>query len=279
MTIYAKSVPPDTTSNKALAGFTPTSGLVDTRLRSPEWSTQFNRAAETSYEELQLLVGRGYGVAWSNTYRFMDEFPRPQQSAESAPTLRPRSTRVGNTVLHPEEHPFPSRYATRAPWLRIEPAIYLDRLMRDVIDFGGRIVIREFTTKPDLAILRESLIINCTGLGARELFNDEELIAVKGQLTMLVPQREVNYGTFGGIPGSGRGGFYHMIPRSDGIALGGTSQHDDWTLEPDEDSRRRIVESHLQLFNGMRAPNPRARLSATAPDRTPPLENFFGLES
>ncbi|MEC7900820.1 MAG: FAD-dependent oxidoreductase [Acidobacteriota bacterium] len=279
VTIYAKSVPPDTTSNKALAGFTPTSGLVDTRLRSPEWSTQFSRAAEISYEELQLLVGRGYGVSWINTYRFMEEFPRPQQSAGFAPTLRPRSTRVGDTVLQPEEHPFPSRYATRAPWLRIEPAIYLDRLMRDVIHFGGRIVIRGFATKQDLAILSESLIINCTGLGARELFNDDKLIAVKGQLTMLVPQREVNYGTFGGIPGSERGGFYHMIPRSDGIALGGTSQHDDWSLEPDEDARRRIVGAHLQLFNGMRAPNPRARLSATGPDRTLPLENFFGLES
>ena len=139
--------------------------------------------------------------------------------------------------------------------------------------------IREFTAREDLATLSESLIVNCTGLGARELFNDDELIALKGQLTMLVPQREVSYGTFGGVPGRASGGFYHMIPRSDGLAMGGTSQRGDWSLEPDEDARRRIVDTHLELFNGMRAPDPEARLSAAAPSEIPALESFFGLES
>ena len=288
VTIYAKSVPPHTTSNKALAGFTPTSGLVDTDLRTPGWDAQFRRAAEIAYEELQLLVGRGYGVSWINTYRFMNELPQPRQlvggappppASTSAPPLRPPDTRLGGVLLQPGEHPFPSRYATRAPWLRIEPGIYLERLMRDVIYFGGRIEIREFTAREDLATLSESLIVNCTGLGARELFNDDELIALKGQLTMLVPQREVSYGTFGGVPGRASGGFYHMIPRSDGLAMGGTSQRGDWSLEPDEDARRRIVDTHLELFNGMRAPDPEARLSAAAPSETPTLESFFGLES
>ncbi len=289
VTIYAKSVPPHTTSNKALAGFTPTSGLVDTDLRTPGWDAQFRRAAEISYEELQLLVGRGYGVSWINTYRFMNELPQPRQPAGvgvappaqnvSAPPLRPPDTRVGSVVLQPGGHPFPSRYASRSPWLRIEPGIYLERLMRDVMDFGGRIAIREFTAREDLVTLNESLIVNCTGLGARELFNDDELIPLKGQLTMLVPQREVSYGTFGGVPGRARGGFYHMIPRSDGLAMGGTSQLGEWSLEPDEDARRRIVNAHLELFNGMRAPDPQARLSAAAPGQPPTLESFFGLES
>jgi hypothetical protein len=48
------------------------------------------------------------------------------------------------------------------------------------------------------------------------------------------------------------GGFVHMQPRSDGIALGGTSVEGDWSLEPDEDARRRIVEAHIDLFGRMR---------------------------
>src|ERR671931_2662497 len=36
VTIYAMAVPPDTTSNMSLAGFTPTSGLVDSERRKPE---------------------------------------------------------------------------------------------------------------------------------------------------------------------------------------------------------------------------------------------------
>jgi hypothetical protein len=43
-----------------------------------------------------------------------------------------------------------------------------------------------------------------------------------------------------------------MMPRSDGIALGGTSQRDVWTLEPDEAERRRVVESHMEVFNAMK---------------------------
>src|SRR5918996_726405 len=37
VTIYAASVPPDTTSNMSLAGWTPTSGLVDNQLRTAAW--------------------------------------------------------------------------------------------------------------------------------------------------------------------------------------------------------------------------------------------------
>src|SRR5438552_10121912 len=35
VTIYAMAVPPDTTSNMSLAGFTPTSGLVESERRTP----------------------------------------------------------------------------------------------------------------------------------------------------------------------------------------------------------------------------------------------------
>ena len=46
VTIYAATVPPDTTSNMSLAGFTPTSGLVDTDKRTPEWDAQFRQAVQ-----------------------------------------------------------------------------------------------------------------------------------------------------------------------------------------------------------------------------------------
>ena len=75
---------------------------------------------------------------------------------------------------------------------------------------------------------------------------------VKGQLTMLVPQHEVDWGTFGGIPGSDSGTFVHMQPRRDGIVLGGTTDEGEWSLEPDERARQRIVRAHIELFSAMR---------------------------
>ncbi len=64
VTIYAMSVPPDTTSNMSLAGFTPTSGLIENTRRTPEWTEQFRRAAQIAYRQLQLLAGPYYGVSW-----------------------------------------------------------------------------------------------------------------------------------------------------------------------------------------------------------------------
>ena len=49
VTIYAMTVPPDTTSNMSLAGFTPTTALIDKEQRSPAWDAQFVRVAEISY--------------------------------------------------------------------------------------------------------------------------------------------------------------------------------------------------------------------------------------
>jgi hypothetical protein len=42
------------------------------------------------------------------------------------------------------------------------------------------------------------------------------------------------------------------MARNDGIILGGTSQRGVWTLEPDEDERKRVVESHIKVFSAMK---------------------------
>ncbi len=58
VTIYAATVPPDTTSNMSLAGFTPTSGLVDTAKRTPRVGRAVpRRRSLIAYRRLQLLAG------------------------------------------------------------------------------------------------------------------------------------------------------------------------------------------------------------------------------
>ena len=257
VTIYALAVPPNTTSNMSMAGFTPTSGLVDRELRSPAWDAQFREAAEISYRQLQLLAGRGYGVSWIERYELRDDEPRAPGQRDGdgdAEPLLPAHLRTGTTLLGPGEHPFPTRYANRSMRIRIEPSIYLDALVRDVVEFGGRIVIRRFTEPRELVKLDEPLVINCTGLGARNLVGDDAMVPLKGQLTVLVPQPEVDYGTFGGLPGSNpEGGLgIHMQPRSDGIVLGGTSERGEWSVEPNREAMERIVGAHGAVFSAMR---------------------------
>jgi len=261
VTIYAAAVPPNVTSNMSLAGFTPLSGLVVNERRTPEWDAQFRRAAQIAYRQLQLLAGPHFGVSWLDNYSLSDEPPGQgggEGGGNSGPSLS-AGLNTGQEVLGPGEHPFPTKYAIRSPQIRIEPSIYLENLVRDFRLFGGKIVMRKFDTPRDLAALPEPIVMNCSGLGARELFDDKELLPLKGQLTVMVPQPDVNYHTNGPNPPNQRPGSLgiHMMARSDGIILGGTSQRDVWTLEPDEDERKRVVDAHIAMFSGMKLPKVR----------------------
>jgi D-amino-acid oxidase len=250
VTIYAATVPPDTTSNMSLAGWTPTSGLVDFKIRTPQWDEQFRTAVRIAYRRLQLLTGPKYGISWITNYAPTDN----EQAVRGGNVLMPDDITNPRVLLQPGEHPFPTKYAIERPEMRIEPSIYLDALMNDFLLWGGKVRIRKFETPRDVTTLSENLIINCTGLGSKALFNDPELMPLKGQLVVLVPQPEVAYSTSGGAhaPVTPDAGFIHMMPRSDGIVLGGTSIRDDWSLTVNEDERRRVVDTHIELFNSMR---------------------------
>jgi hypothetical protein len=43
-----------------------------------------------------------------------------------------------------------------------------------------------------------------------------------------------------------------MFPRHDGIILGGTFDHDDWSLEPRADQRDWILDSHTEVMKGLK---------------------------
>lgn len=250
-TIYARTVPPDTTSNMALAGFTPTSGMSDTARQTPEWVAQFQRAVDISYHQWQLLVNPAVGVTWVDNYVLTDQ----ASSTRNQNPVLPASARGEMERFGPGEHPFPTLYAFRTPEMRFEPSICLDVFLRDFLLFGGRLAIREFAAPRALAALDEPVIVNCTGLGSRELFDDKELIALKGQLIALKPQADIQYGTNGamGVVSNSPQAFLHMMPRSDGLILGGTSLRDVWSLEPSEDDRKRVMDKHIELYAAMKS--------------------------
>jgi len=235
----------------SLAGFTPTSGLIENARRTPEWTEQFRRAAQIAYRQLQLLAGAYYGVSWIYSLNLTDE---PEEGPPETGDLLPAELRTGGVRFEPGEHPFPTKYAFRRPVIRIEPSIYLDALVRDFLSFGGRIIIRKFDTPRDFMSLPQPIVINCTGLGSRMLLGDEELVPLKGQLTHFVPQPEINYQTTNDARNRAlRGNIgIHMMPRTDGLALGGTSERGVWTLVPNEEARQEVVNQHIQLFAAMR---------------------------
>lgn len=243
VTIYTKAMPPDTTSNVAGGLWDPVTVFDQPRV-TPQFRAQFADAGRFAFRFYQSLASERYGVRWLPQYALSDDSERQPPPPDSPNSdIAPLFPEGKN--LTPDENPFHTKHAYRRDSMLIEPAIYLNALIRDFYIAGGRIVVREFAEPRDLAALPENLIFNCTGLGARALFHDDELIPIRGQLTFLLPQPEVQYMTVG--PGN-----IYMFPRQDGILLGGTHERGDWNLEPDPATRDRVVREHAALFAAMR---------------------------
>jgi D-amino-acid oxidase len=126
----------------------------------------------------------------------------------------------------------------------VETPRFMAQLMSEVLRGGSTIRLQRFETPADLVTLEEPTIVNCTGIGARALFSDDELIPVRGQLAVLAPQHEVQY-AFAGTAG-------YMFPRNDGILLGGTFERGVSDPTPQPAAIARILARHWRLFGSLR---------------------------
>ncbi len=238
VTIYAKALPPDTTSNSAGGLWMPYS-VVDHDRQTPQFNDQLLCSSRFSYTYFQQFAGDDYGVHWMRTY-LVGDGPFGNSTAAGPKNTFP-DVFPDLHDMPPGKHPFPHRYVRQFRTMLIEPHAYLRALLRDFRLAGGKLVLQEFREIPDVARLPEPVVVNCTGLGAQALFSDSELIPIKGQLTYLLPQPEVNYIVLAGD--------LYMFPRSDGIVLGGTHVRGDWSLDPDLAAKSRVLDGHERLFS------------------------------
>lgn len=237
VTIYAKDLPPNTTSNISGAHWSPTT-VFDPESASAKFNEQFLQACRISNRSFQLLVGAEYGVRWIDTFILYRNEPAALDELPGGNNLYP-----GIEIHHDPDHYFGFPYVKQFSTMLIEPSIYLATLLRDFYIAGGRVVVKEFRSREEIMRLPEPVVFNCTGLGARALFDDQKLSPVRGQLEVLLPQPEVDYCYLS------RG---YMFPRRDGIILGGTFDHDDWSLEPRADQATGILETHAEIMKGVK---------------------------
>jgi glycine/D-amino acid oxidase-like deaminating enzyme len=233
VTIYTAALPPDTTSNIAGGQFHPFSVFRDSEV-TPEFRTQFARALDYSWRRFQIMVGEDYGVRWLPTYVESDS-PEEKVIATFPPV---------NRMLRTAEHPFPLDSMRRYDTMYVETGRYLRQMLADFHIAGGKVEIRKFATPADIAALPESLVFNCTGLGSRDLLNDQDMHPARGQLAILEPQPEVQYAALGD--------FGYMFPRPDGIILGGTFEVDEWDPTPQPADIQRIIASQKRFFDAFR---------------------------
>ncbi len=240
VTIYAKDLPPNTTSNIAGAQWSPVYVFDHDRI-APGFMPRFVEASHIANRRYQVMVGPRYGIRWLPNFMMSDE---PITGGVRSPDGPLHDLFAETHDLDKSENPFPFPFVQQFDSMLIEPNRYLPAVMDDFHLAGGRIAVQEFRSAAELQGVPERVIVNCIGLGAKALFGDEELTPIKGQLTVLLPQAEIDYCTLAAE--------VYMFPRTDGILLGGTHERGVWSLEPNLEAKQRILAEHARIFQHMR---------------------------
>jgi D-amino-acid oxidase len=225
VTMYAKAFPPDTTSNVAGGQWAPS--LVE-----HSDTQQFDRILRRSFATHSSKLGQGYGVSTRLNYT-------PQRSPNF--DVVPRDVIAQPKFFNhlPFKHLTSSGYAYAT--LLVEPPIFLARLQRDLAAAGVQFVQKEFLHASEVSGLEENIVINCTGLGARDLWQDRLVNPVKGQLVRLPPQPQLQYLY------SGHG---YLFPRQDSVIVGGSEETQFTDDKPDIGMCRIILARVRAVFEG-----------------------------
>ncbi|XP_037084199.1 D-amino-acid oxidase-like [Pollicipes pollicipes] len=122
-----------------------------------------------------------------------------------------------------------------------EPAKLLPFLLARFRERGGATVTTTVTALAELAAY--DVIVNCSGLGARELVGDLGVYPIRGQVVRV---RAPAVKTFLGTD------THYVIPNDDVVILGGTAQTDDWRRAPDAADTARILAGCCRLVPALR---------------------------
>jgi D-amino-acid oxidase len=242
VTIYTKAMPPETTSNIAGGQWFPASVYDPEKTLTPEFTQQFVAAARYGYRRYQIMTDPKYGIRWMRNYFIRNTPWRSPVSGGDFGLIQDLLPEIKDLPVG--SHPFGTKQVRQFDGMIVEPPIYLPAMLTHVRIAGGKVVVREMKSLDEVRGLPERLVFNCTGLGAKALFGDEELTPIRGQLTFLVPQPEVTYATSYENT--------YMFSRRDGVLLGGTHEMGDWNLQPDMTTKAAILAKQAQLFDGMR---------------------------
>lgn len=121
----------------------------------------------------------------------------------------------------------------------VEPPRYLQYLKTQFEEKGGRIVQRELPSLDEIGP-DNTLIINCSGLGARELAHDEGVFPIRGQ-TVRVDAPQIQQGFMDDDS------FTYIFPRKNDILLGGISQPNHNSLAVDATDTSDILQRCIKI--------------------------------
>ncbi|GAA0601275.1 FAD-binding oxidoreductase [Kribbella sandramycini] len=218
--VFARDLPLETTSAVAGAIWSPyLAGPVE---RVAGW-------ARASYDEFVKLAEQESSVQLRHGREvYVERTPEPAW-ADVLPDL----TRVASPPVG-----YADGLAFTAPV--VEMPLYLPALVKRLEAAGGTLTRAALSGLPSTA----DLVVNCAGLGARLTASDSTVTPVRGQVLSVAQCGLTEWLIAGDTV---------VVPRSNDVIVGGTSEAGDWTLAPDPASSKAILERAATFVPQLRA--------------------------
>jgi D-amino-acid oxidase len=259
--VRARERPPETTSAVAAAIWYPY--LAEPADRVREW------AGVTLREFVRLAADPATGIVLRDG---LEVFRHPVDDPPWASVV-PGFRRAVRNELPPG---YADGYAMRLPV--IDMSVYLRWLERRLLASGAGITQRTVCSLGEIGG-EADLVVNCSGLGARDLCHDHELFGVRGQVIVVeapaVSQFRIDDATV-----------TYIIPRLRDVVLGGTAEDHVYDTRIDAASAASI-RAHCERLNplvsnaparahkvGIRPCRPSVRLERERLDGMPVVHNY-----
>jgi D-amino-acid oxidase len=218
VSIVAKDMPPHTTSDRAAAFWSP---YYAEGKRVTRW------AKESYFEYERLAAMQGSGVSLTTLHRFR------RKNFVEADSWRAALPEGKLRVMEKEELPagYDEGFEVAVPL--IETQIFLPWLMNEFRRAGGQLKQQEIFSMHELNA-NVSAVIVCVGLGAKQLLNDENMMAVKGQIVVLDAHLPIPILLDESLP-------TYIVQRQDGCIAGGTREENVYTETTEESTLEEII--------------------------------------
>ncbi|MGI8846791.1 MAG: FAD-dependent oxidoreductase [Candidatus Dormibacteria bacterium] len=247
VTIAARDFTPNTTSDRAGAIWFPF--MVKPAHKVPGWGSAAAR------QFLAFRDARAAGVTETDFTMFFDVEPEIEGWEAVAPNFEAGPMSGGGAYSWKQK--------MRVPFADV--SLYMPFLHARALACG--VAMEECSLLDLIAAPSSDVIINCSGLGASGLCDDQTMFPVRGQV-IAIPQR----GWTDAIADERPSALAYIFPRTNDIVLGGTAQVGDTGVEPRASDTEAIIErcraldprlgeiSDVRVSVGLRPGRPSVRL-------------------
>jgi glycine/D-amino acid oxidase-like deaminating enzyme len=246
ITVYAKTLDLKQTTSWVAGGQFEPSQIYHQYEDSPERKQILERYVSLSASRIREIQNSGrrlrFGVAQRKNYTLddhdaaFDDFT----PCDAVPPFR------RGTLPFPHLNEVGREYSTYL----MNPQLLLPTLVADLKSNGVLFRTRDFQNRAMVEMQGETIIVNCTGYGAGELFNDPAVVPRRGLLAVLANPAKLTYFFSGGCSNDA---ICYMFARQNDIVIGGTIEATDRTSVTSDDRTtvgKRLLDNIQDVFAG-----------------------------